>query len=480
MYFKHFFEKGLAQNSYLVGCQATGEAIVIDPRRDIDDYLAAAADNDLRITHIAETHIHADFLSGTPELAAATGARVLLSEEGGADWTYQFDHEPLRDGDVVRVGNLKLEVIHTPGHTPEHISLLLTNPPAGPDPVMVFTGDFVFVGDVGRPDLLEEAAGIENTKVDGARQMFGSLRRFREIPEFVQVWPAHGAGSACGKALGAVPSSTVGYEIRTNWALAIEDEEVFVEILLEGQPEPPYYFATMKHLNKVGAPLLAGRPSLTQMDSPTLRAAVSDDAQLVDTRSTYAFAGGHIPGSLNIPNESDAATWAGWLLDYERPVVLVADRRSALEFRTRLNRIGLDRVVGYVPDVDAYRADGGRLESIEQVHPAQLESGSDDGLLVIDVRGRSEYQESHIPGALNIHVGHLAKRSDEVPADRPVVVHCQTGYRSVIAISLLQTKHRTNVRNLMGGFAAWEDRAEEQGAEEGAARRSSLASPVGA
>ncbi|MFW6261347.1 MAG: MBL fold metallo-hydrolase, partial [Spirochaetota bacterium] len=204
MYFKHFFEPGLAQNSYLIGCQATGEAIVIDPRRDVEDYLATAAANDLRITHISETHIHADYLSGSRELAAATGATLYLSDEGGPDWQYGFDHEGLRDGDSIRVGNLRLDVMHTPGHTPEHVSFVLYDLPAGPQPMMVFTGDFVFVGDVGRPDLLEEAAGIRDTKIAGAKQMFRSLGKFRELPQYVQVWPGHGAGSACGKALGAV------------------------------------------------------------------------------------------------------------------------------------------------------------------------------------------------------------------------------------------------------------------------------------
>ena len=207
MYFKHFFEPGLAQNSYLIGCQATGEAIVIDPRRDVADYLAAAEANDLRVTHVTETHIHADYLSGSRELAAATDARLYLSDEGGADWQYGFDHEGLRDGDSIRVGNLRLDVLHTPGHTPEHVSFVLYDLPAGPEPMMVFTGDFVFVGDVGRPDLLEEAAGIFDTKIAGAKQMFASLAKFRGLPQYVQVWPGHGAG----------------YELATNWAFGNRD-----------------------------------------------------------------------------------------------------------------------------------------------------------------------------------------------------------------------------------------------------------------
>ena len=239
MFFQHVYDKSLAQGSYVIGCQATGNAIVIDAKRDIDTYLKIAKENNFKITHLTETHIHADFLSGTRELAAVTGAEVLLSDEGGPDWQYEFPHTGLKDGDIIRIGNLSLEVIHTPGHTPESISFLLRDHPASDEPVMIFTGDFVFVGDIGRPDLLEKAAGIEGTKEEGASQMFQSLKKFRGLPPHIQVWPGHGAGSACGKALGAVPSSTVGYELIQNWAFKYNKAEEFSNELLAGQPEPP-------------------------------------------------------------------------------------------------------------------------------------------------------------------------------------------------------------------------------------------------
>jgi len=240
MFFEHIYDKSLAQGSYLIGCQASGEAIVIDAKRDIDTYLKIAALNKLRITHIAETHIHADFLSGSRELAAVTGANMYLSDEGGEDWQYAFDHIGLKDGDVIKVGNLSLVVMHTPGHTPESISFLLTDHAATDKPVMVFTGDFVFVGDIGRPDLLEKAAGIMGTKEVGAKQMFESLKKFKALPEYVQVWSAHGAGSACGKALGAVYSSTVGYEKIRNWAFQYgDDEQGFTDYLLADSPSHP-------------------------------------------------------------------------------------------------------------------------------------------------------------------------------------------------------------------------------------------------
>lgn len=465
MYFKHFFEPGLAQNSYLVGCQATGEAIVIDPRRDVEEYLATAEANDLRITHVTETHIHADYLSGSRELAAATGATLYLSDEGGPDWQYGFDHEGLRDGDSIRVGNLRLDVMHTPGHTPEHVSFVLYDLPAGPEPMMVFTGDFVFVGDVGRPDLLEEAAGIRDTKIAGAKQMFRSLRKFRELPQYVQVWPGHGAGSACGKALGAVPSSSVGYELATNWAFQIQDEAAFVDELIAGQPEPPYYFAQMKRDNRDGATVLGElpRPGKLHADSLTRLG----DAQIVDTRDADDYAAEHVRGSVAIPFDGGLSTWAGWTLDYDRPIVLVADDNRVEEVATMLVRVGLDRVAGYTDSLAPWVAAGYQTARTDQIDADELASSLDD-VTVLDVRAESEYDEGHVDGAINIHAGRLPRLAEGyVPADRPVVVHCQSGYRSIIASSTLERLGFTNFRNLSGGFEAWEERASERAGSAG-------------
>ncbi len=461
MFFRHVFEPGLAQNSYVIACQATGEALVIDPRRDIEVYRRIADENDLRISHVVETHIHADFLSGARELAHATKARLLLSAEGGADWTYEFDHEPLHGGDGFEVGNLRIEAVHTPGHTPEHLSFVLYDPPSGPDPVMVFTGDFVFVGDVGRPDLLEEAAGIRNTKVAGARDLFRSLDRFRELPGYVQVWPAHGAGSACGKALGAVPSSTVGYELRRNWAFAVESEDEFVEQLLDGQPEPPLYFAMMKRLNKLGPAILNGPPTPRVLRPDELAAIVQEGAQLVDARDRYAYAGGHIPGGLSIPADLSLSTWAGWLLDYEKPIVLVSAHSDVSQVATQLIRVGLDRVVGYLPRFEDWADAGYHVEITPQVTADQIDA-TDDETAVLDVRSKSEYEESHIPGAQNIHVGHIRRRADEVSRERRLLVHCQAGYRPMIASSVLQQLGFSNIVNLIGGFDGWEQTHHER------------------
>ncbi len=455
MYFRHFFESGLAQNSYIVGCQATGEAIVIDPGREVAPYLTTAAAEGLRITKVTETHIHADYLSGSRELAAATGAELLLSDEGGPDWLYGFDHTGLRDGDHIRVGNLKLAVLHTPGHTPEHISFLLYDIPATEEPVMLFTGDFLFVGDVGRPDLLEEAAGVAGSTEIGAGQMFESLKLLNTLPDYVQVWPGHGAGSACGKALGAVPTTTIGYERQRNWALRIEDKERFVSELLEGQPEPPTYFATMKTLNRSGPAILGRLPDPPEISAEKLEELRGQGAQIVDARSRQAYVGGHIPGSFGIPDDSGLSNWAGWLLSYDQPIVLIADSASVPSLVLKLIRIGLDNIVGYLADFDSWVDAGYPVATTSQIDAETL-GRVRDRHFILDVRAQSEFEEGHIAGAHNVHVGHIRKRADEIPKDQSIVVHCLGGYRSIIALSVLEQLGYTDVTNLMGGYAAWE------------------------
>lgn len=454
MFFKHIYETGLAQASYLVGCQATGEAIVIDPKRDIDTYLEIAEQENLKITHIAETHIHADFLSGSRELAKATGAEIYLSDEGGNDWQYQFPHIGLKDKDTFKVGNLLFEVMHSPGHTPEHISFILTDTASSNHPVMIFTGDFVFVGDVGRPDLLEKAAGIKGTQEIGAHQMFNSLKKFKTLPDHIQVWPGHGAGSACGKALGAVPSSTVGYEKLTNWALGIEDENQFVKILLDGQPEPPKYFAMMKKLNKVGPRILGSIPHPGRFSLQQFENAVKENVTIIDTRDKLSFAGGHFPGSINIQDNSSFSTWAGWMLEYDKPFLIVA-RDSRIEALTKaLIRIGLDNIVGYVNDMDKIANAGYQTETIKQITVQQLKDRNEN-FLFLDVRGYAEYNAGHIEDALNIHAGYLKDHIDKLPRDRKIVVHCAGGDRSAIAASLLKRNGYDNIYNLTCGMNGW-------------------------
>ncbi|MDZ7767025.1 MAG: rhodanese-like domain-containing protein [Melioribacteraceae bacterium] len=400
--------------------------------------------------------MHADFLSGSRELAQATGAEILLSDEGGADWEYQFDHTGLKDGNQFKVGNLIFDVMHTPGHTPEHISFLLTDSAASTKPIMVFTGDFVFVGDVGRPDLLEKAAGITGTMEKGARQMFDSLKKFKTLPDYIQVWPGHGAGSACGKALGAVPSSTVGYEKLVNWALSINDEDEFVKQLLDGQPEPPKYFAMMKKLNKVGPEVLGGIPHPARLTLNQFKDALDKNIRIVDTRDKLSFAGGHVPGSLNIQDNGAFSTWAGWMLDYDEPFLLIAPEHRIEDLTKKLIRIGLDNVYGFLPNMDTYANAGNELETVDQITCSELSNKIKDGdVQIVDVRGLSEYQAGKIESAENIHVGSLKDNLDRIESGKDVVVHCATGDRSSIAASYLKSKGFDNVINLTGGYSAW-------------------------
>lgn len=453
MYFKNIYENGLAHASYIVGCQKSETAIVIDPKRDIETYIEIAEQEKLDITHIVETHIHADFLSGSRELAEATGAEILLSDEGPQEWQYQFDHTGLKNGDEFQVGHLKFNVLHTPGHTPEHISLLLTDTQTADEPVMVFTGDFVFVGDVGRPDLLEKAAGMTGTQRAGAEQMFESLQKFARLPDFIQVWPAHGAGSACGKALGAVPSSTVGYEKKFNWAFGTMDKNEFIELLLDGQPEPPRYFAMMKKLNKQGPDVLGGLPHPARLTLNQFKKAIQQEVAIVDTRDKFAFAGGHIKNSINIQANKSFSTWAGWVLDYEKPFILIADDDKINDLTRRLLRIGLDKIHGYMADIQAWSNAEHELETVDQ---ATIEQVDREKPQILDVRGWNEFVQGHIPGAINIHAGYLENESQKLPNNQKIVVHCVSGDRSSFAIGILKRLGINNVSNLTGGISAWE------------------------
>lgn len=457
MYFQHVYDKSLAQASYFIGCQKEGVAIVIDPKRDVDTYLEIAKQNKMRITHIAETHIHADFLAGSRELAALTGAQLYLSDEGGDGWLYEFPHVGLRDGNIFHVGNLKFEVLHTPGHTPESISFLLTDLPASEQPVMLFTGDFVFVGDIGRPDLLEEAAGLVGTKEVGARQMYQSMDKFRELADYIQVWPGHGAGSACGKALGAVPSTTVGYEKVRNWALQYENNEPgFVKYLLEDQPEPPKYFAMMKKLNKVDRKLLTEVPKLRLLSQNDFREALSKGMKVIDTRTKQEFAAGFIPGTLNIQGNNAFATWMGWFLNYDESFILIADPANHDDLVRKLMRIGLDNIHGYIPDVKMWEEMGNRLEKVNNIGIDEFRNIlKTNHTQIVDLRGASEYRSGHVKGADNVFVGTLEKNLDKVKKDEQVVIHCQAGDRSAIGYSVLHKHGYRNVKNYTGGMSEW-------------------------
>lgn len=457
MFFQHIYDKSLAQASYFIGCQKAGVAAVIDAKRDVDSYIEIAKANNMKITHIFETHIHADFLAGSRELAKLTGAELYLSDEGGPDWQYEFPHHGLKDGDKLQLGNLTFEVLHTPGHTPESISFLLTDNPASKDPVMLFTGDFVFVGDIGRPDLLEKAAGITGTADAGAHQMYKSIDKFNALADYIQVWPGHGAGSACGKALGAVPSTTVGYEKIRNWALQYAgDEKGFVKYLLEDQPEPPKYFAMMKHLNKVDRPLLTEVPKLKQLNAVELKGAMIKGIKLIDARNKVDFAAGFIPGSINIQGNNSFATWAGWLLNYQEPFIILADENQLDDLTRKLMRIGLDNIYGYFSNVVEWTQAG---ETLEKANVISLSEAKDlitnNGVQLIDLRGVSEYRSGHIAKAKNVFVGTLPDNLDKVSKEKKVIIYCQSGDRATIGYSLLAKNGYKNVVNFSGSINEW-------------------------
>lgn len=470
MFLRQFYDSSLAQASYLIGCQTTGDAIVVDPIRDIDAYIAAAAAEGLRISHVTETHIHADFVSGSRELAARTGATLHLSAEGGTDWQYAFakadNAHLLHDGDRIEVGNIHLDVMHTPGHTPEHLSFIVTDTPRGVGAMGILSGDFVFVGDVGRPDLLEKAAHMAGTMAASARALFQSLKRFRALPDHLQLWPGHGAGSACGKALGAVPSSTVGYEKLSNWGVAETDEDTFVRGVLDGQPEPPKYFADMKRINREGPAVLGAMPSPSELPAQEMVSLTRANAWVLDLRDPHLFAGGHVPGSISLPLSRSFSTWAGWIVPYNVDITLLIPQEAtgsrgadvARQAARELAMIGLDRVSGWI-DADAallaWSATGQRPHSIAQVSAESVAKGMKDGTLqVIDVRGHTEWESGHLPGVSNIPFGLLTDALESLP-DAPLVVHCQSGTRSAIAASLLHRLGRTDVQNLVGGFQGW-------------------------
>ena len=450
----------LAQACYLLGCEESGTAIVVDPNRDIDRILALAGRHGMRIAFVAETHIHADFLSGARDLVRRTGATLLLSAEGDADWQYRYAESDgallLRDGNEIDVGTLRLTARHTPGHTPEHLCFVVTDRATSERPVGMLSGDFIFVGDVGRPDLLEGTTPLAGTTDRLARRLYRSIEATSDLPDYLQLWPGHGRGSACGKALGAMPQTTVGYERLANWAFQIHDEGAFVRQVLIGQPEAPKHFAMMKMLNRDGPPPSRVGQDIPELDLPALERAIACGASIVDVRSPAAFAAGHIPGALNLPAGSALATWAGWILPYDRQIVLLADdRRTVARAKYALALVGLDRVAGW--GREKLRSDWQRLRgplgTVVQLDVAALSASA--ARTVIDVRSAAEWTSGHLPGATHGFLGDLLAATRDVAANTPIAVHCQGGTRSAIAASLLQANGFTNVVNLEGGFRAW-------------------------
>ena len=449
MFVRQVADPKLAQFAYLIGCPRSGEAIVIDPERDVDRYFDLAARHKLRIVAAADTHIHADYLSGLREMAAR-GVFVYASKEGGPEWQYEwlihgdYSHRLLRHGDQFSVGSLEFRAVHTPGHTPEHLSYLVRDAGSGAkDFVALASGDFVFVGDVGRPDLLERAAGMVGVMEPSARAQFASIQReFRGLPEFLQIWPAHGAGSACGKSLGDVPTSTVGYELRTNRSIqAAVNEQTFVDFILSGQPEPPLYFARMKRDNRRGPELLATLPSPAVLQAPDLASLESRrDVAVLDTRPRDAFFAGHLAGSLLTELDYQFCSIAGSYVAEGTPIYLVVDDARLDEAVRALIRVGLDRVIGYfTPQTLAdYERQGGRLRRTTTIDMAGLEEQRAGGRAhVLDVRGAAEFEAGHVPDALHVPHTRIGINVDSLPVDKPLLVYCNSGARAAAAVAML-------------------------------------------
>ena len=456
MFMRQLFDPSLAHYSYLIGCQKTGESVVIDPQRDIDRYRQLAEENDLRITAVADTHIHADYLTGAREFAADPSVALYLSAEGGEDWQYRWaegmpNAHFVRDGDSFKIGKIELRVTSTPGHTPEHVTFTVIDHGGGAStPIGIASGDFVFVGDVGRPDLLESAAGQAGAMEPAARQLYQSLRRFHDAPDEIQIWPAHGAGSACGKSLGAVPISTAGYEKRYNSAIATAeagDEDAFVDFILAGQPEPPVYWARMKQQNRDGFPVLGGLPKLEKVPPSRLGEIVGARGTVViDARSDrFAFMDRHLKGSIFAPLGNSFPTMAGSYVEPGEAIYLLVDSEEEVDALVRmLVRIGLDDVRGYLVADEVFRVENPEFFRTIPHYPIEelARYARGDESLIFDVRKASEYNAGHLEGALNIAHTRLAARLDEIPRDKTLLVHCASGVRASSATSFLQREGR--------------------------------------
>lgn len=461
MILRQFFERRLAQYSFLVGCTATGRALVIDPTRRIDQYVEAANAEGLQITGVAETHIHADFASGAAALARRADAILYVSAEGGADWQYAFADVArarlLRHGDVFHVGRIRLDTVHTPGHTPEHLTFLVTDETVAPHAIGAFTGDFLFPGDVGRPDLLEAVAGESGSADLAARRLYAAVRAFGARPDRLLVWPGHGAGSACGKTLGGMPVTTLGYEKLTNWAYQVPDGQTFVTTVLADQPDPPRYFREMKRLNRRGAAPARVPARLRQVALPDLAGLVTAHAEFIDIRPEAGDTG-FLPGSLLLPLTAQFVAMCGSVARYGMPVYLVsAAPHDAVEAADGLSLIGLDDVRGWIPAsaLPEYCRLGGVLERLVEIDAAAALQRQAAGHLLLDVRTTSEWNTGRIPEAVHAPLTRLVDCVRELDRDTPLIVYCEAGVRSRVAAAALRRVGFRSVASLAGGFTAY-------------------------
>jgi glyoxylase-like metal-dependent hydrolase (beta-lactamase superfamily II) len=453
MFFKQFYLGCLAQASYMIGSE--GEAAVIDPRRDVDEYLDEARAQDLRIRYVVETHLHADFVSGHRELAERTGATIVVGARAGV----AFPHRAVRDGDEIRVGKVALRFLETPGHTPESVSVLVTDTGAGSEPRLVLTGDTLFIGDVGRPDL---AGAAGHTPQQMASMLYDSLHaKLLALPDAVGVYPAHGAGSLCGRNISKETSSTIGEQRRTNYALQPMSKQEFVRLATADLPEVPHYFGRDVAINREGAPPVLGRPLPPALGPTAVAASTRAGAQLVDIRPAAAFGAGHVPGSWSIGLGGQFAAWAGALLDPQRDIVVVAEDEAGVgEATLRLSRVGLENVTGHLArGLASWDAAGLPVATLPQWPIDELRARleeDDRRLQVLDVRRPSEYAAGHVPRAVNTPLDRLERESGALDRSRPIAVVCASGYRSSTACSLLRRQGFAGpLHNIVGGTSAW-------------------------
>jgi glyoxylase-like metal-dependent hydrolase (beta-lactamase superfamily II)/rhodanese-related sulfurtransferase len=455
MLLKQYYLGCLSHASYLIVDEQTNTAVVVDPQRDIEQYLRDAAAEDAEIKHVFLTHFHADFLAGHIELRDKCGAKIYLGQRGEAE----FAATKVKDGDRIEFGNVRLEILETPGHTPEGISILVYDLAKNADkPQAVLTGDTLFIGDVGRPDLL---ASIGVTADELADMLYDSLtNKLVKLPDETLVYPAHGAGSMCGKNLSKETVSTIGEQKKFNYALQPMSREEFKRMVTAEQPEAPSYFVHDAILNR------QERPSLETTLSESLNALSLEEvlrlknqgAQLLDVREAIDFEGAHLAGSINIGIQGKYATWSGTVLNHEQPIVVIAEVGKEEEAVMRLGRIGFDNVAGYLRDgMDSLRDRPDLVAKIERMTAVALfeQSTTMTAPTVVDVRSEKEWAAGHIAGSLNIPLNHLRERASEIPSNRPVTVHCEGGYRSAIAASLLAQGGRPDVFDMVGGFKAW-------------------------
>ena len=453
--FHQFYLNCLAHASYLVGDEQTGVAAVVDPQRDVDQYLALAQAHGLRIAHVFLTHLHADFIAGHLELRDRAGATIYLGAAANAEYAFT----PLADGDRVEFGRVRLQAIETPGHTPESISIAVFDlDRSATDPYAVLTGDTLFVGDVGRPDL---RAALGWSAVDLGAMLYESLRtKLLTLPDASLVYPAHGAGSLCGKALGPETVSTIGHERRSNYALQPMSKSAFVDLVTADQPDAPPYFTYDAVLNSKERPTLdeALARELNPMTLELVLALQRTGGQILDTRDPVEFASAHLAGSINVGLGGQYATWAGTVLDRERPIVIIADPGREQESAVRLGRIGFDHIVGYLTDgLRSLEARPDLTATTERVSaPLAAERLAAREPIVVDVRAPREREQKYIEGSVHIPLNHLVDRMTELSSDRPILVYCAGGYRSSIAASLLKRRGFAHVGEIAGGMAAWE------------------------